>query len=128
MKIINGHICSKIANPNSRNASTLTFIDLWPCKVFPIQNTLPKAKNTKSNFLAFSLRKKLVLVFFFLKKYKLLLKLPFEKIKLFSSSNDNVSSCLALLLRPAFLLIPVLGMTWQQFQMGLQLTSSNQKW
>jgi len=34
------------------------FIDLSLCKVFPIQNTLSKAKNTKANFLAFSLEKK----------------------------------------------------------------------
>lgn len=32
------------------------FIDLWLCKGSTIQNTLPKAKNTKANFLAFALK------------------------------------------------------------------------
>lgn len=32
------------------------FIELWLCKGSTIQNTLPKAKNTKENFLAFAFK------------------------------------------------------------------------
>lgn len=86
----------------NRNATTLMFIDLWLCKVFPIQNTLPKAKNTNLGlFLGGKKKKKkkikVWIVFSFLNRYKLLLKLSFENKKLFMQSNHSLLSCLTLI-------------------------------
>lgn len=57
MKIINAHICSKITNPNSRNVSTLMFIDLGCTKCSQYKILCQKLKNAKSNFSLFSLKK-----------------------------------------------------------------------